>query len=290
MKAYTQSPDNDTLKRWFDMGIELWVTDKFDGIRCLTTNEGAMSRSMKPIPNRHVQLFMATRVPVGWDGELMTGSIFGDCQSHFMSHDVVGDFTYHVFDDYTHAYLPYSERVERLKRFALMNPSMPQVKFELPRVVRDFATLQKEENEAVEDRGREGLILRVPWQVYKYGRSTLAEAGMLKLKRWEDAEATVVSFEPLMRNTNAPEQDAFGRQKRGHGISGKVPDEMLGAFIVYSEEFGTFNIGGPFTQLQRCKFWEDRHNLVGKQVTYKFQRHGTKEKPRSPRFHRIRLD
>lgn len=289
MKAYTQNPTDMWLQGAFMSGVVFYVTDKFDGIRCVITDKGAVSRTLKPIPNNHVRKWLEDNVPIGFDGELMTAGVFGDCQSHFMSHDVIGDFTYHVFDDFTNSGHNYKERVERLKCFCATPSTAKHVQIELPRRVNTFAMLQKEEEAALE-RGREGLILRVPWGPYKFGRSTLSEGYMLKLKRWEDAEATIIGFVPLMRNHNPATINAFGRQERKHGINLKVPDEMLGAWVVDSEEFGVFNLGGPYTALQRCKFYEDREQMMGKKVTYLFQRHGTQAKPRNPKFHRIRLD
>src|SRR5690606_28483163 len=44
-------------------------------------------------------------------------------------------------------------------------------------------------------RGYEGVMLRDPDGPYKFGRSTLREGTLLKLKRFEDAEAVVIGFE-----------------------------------------------------------------------------------------------
>lgn len=289
-------PTDEFLMRCFEAGIEFDVTDKFDGWRAIRTDKGPVTRSLKPIPNIHVREWMEKYVPVGFDGELVSG-VFNECQSHFSSFDVIAPFTYHVFDDYTYSHLTYQERVERLYRFQhtlsnkiQLDDAAQAMHFEYPRRVNSFAMLQIEEAQAVEERKREGLILRVPWGKYKFGRSTMSEALMLKLKRWEDAEAVIVGFEPLMRNLNTPELDAFGRQKRGHGIANKHADEMLGAFIVRHPTFGIFNIGGPFTHLQRCKFWNEQHLLRGSLVTFKFQRHGTLIKPRNPVFKCLRMD
>lgn len=291
MKACSDMPTEAFLQACFNVGIEFLVTDKFDGWRALRTETGAVTRKLKPIPNVHVRTWMEDRVPIGFDGELVSEGMFNDSQSHFSSHDAILPFTFHIFDDFNVWNQPYQERVERLMRFRDSAQGVSgMLQFEIPRVVKDFAALQKEEDEAVTLRKREGLILRVPWGKYKFGRSTMGEALMLKLKRWEDAEATIVGFEPLMRNTNTPKLDAFGRQERGHGIDGMLPTNTLGAFTVFSEEFGTFNIGGPFTELQRCNFWNTRITLIGKVITFKFQRHGTLNKPRNPKFHCFRMD
>lgn len=80
----------------------LLASPKLDGIRCVcTVNDGPVSRSLKPIPNRfiHGQLFFYPP----FDGELMVGdptdpSAFNRSTSGIMSHDGEPDFTYWVFD------------------------------------------------------------------------------------------------------------------------------------------------------------------------------------------------
>lgn len=291
MKAHSQSPTKEWLEMCFKSGIHFLVTDKFDGIRACNTNQGLLSRTLKPIPNLYVREYIEKLCPTGFDGELMIRGNFSGVQSAIMSQDGAPDFSYHVFDDFSNASAPYEERVERLQRFWKMNESCSSARLvcEMPRLVKDFATLQIEEAKAIE-RGREGLILRVPWGPYKFGRSTLNEAWMLKLKTWEDAEATIVDFEPLQRNQNAPQLDNFGRQKRSSRIEGKVAEEMLGAWVVKHPTFGIFNVGGPYTILQRCIMWKERYNWINKIITFKYQPHGTKEKPRSPQFKAVRLD
>lgn len=290
MKAYTQTPTDEWFEREFSRGRYFLVTDKFDGIRATNHNNGLLSRTMKPIPNEWICNVASYALGVNFDMEIMTytdgvADDFHTVQSKVMTREDQPIHKFHIFDDFAYPDDPYHQRILRLNMF---NHSIndDHVTFEMPRPVSSLFALQMEHTEAI-NRGREGLIVRDPFSPYKYGRSTLNEGWMLKLKLWEDAEARIIGWEPLMRNTNESTINIFGRQERGHGIQGKIADNMLGAFIVESEEFGVFNIGGPFTTLQRCNFWQNHLNSI---LTYQFQRHGTKEKPRSPRFKGIRLD
>ena len=49
----------------------LLATQKIDGIRCLIIDGVAMSRSLKPIPNRYIQSIIGKREYNGLDGELV---------------------------------------------------------------------------------------------------------------------------------------------------------------------------------------------------------------------------
>lgn len=292
MKAYTQTPPDEWFEREFSRGRYFLVTDKFDGIRAVNQSHGLFSRTMKPIPNEWICNIANASAGLNFDGELMTytdgvADDFHTVQSKVMTQEGQPIFKYHVFDDFSNPFLPYNIRTTRLELFnKYAHNGDEHITLELPRPVSSLFALKMEHEDAI-NRGREGLIVRDPESPYKYGRSTLNEGWMLKLKLWEDAEARIIGWEPLMRNTNESTINIFGRQERGHGIQGKIADNMLGAFIVESEEFGVFNIGGPFTTLQRCNFWQNYLNSI---LTYQFQRHGTKEKPRSPRFKGIRLD
>ena len=70
----------------------------------------------------------------------------------------------------------------------------PQAKIiPLPgKVINDYDQILDYEKRILED-GFEGVMLRSPLGKYKMGRSTLKEGILLKLKRFEDAEATVVA-------------------------------------------------------------------------------------------------
>lgn len=291
MKAYVQTPSDDWFEQQFARGRYFLVTDKFDGIRATNHVAGLFSRTMKPIPNEWICNVAKHSVALNFDMEIMTYTDgvpddFHTIQSKVMTRDGQPIHRFHVFDDFTSPNESYHQRIERIERFKVMRNHDEHVEFELPRPVSSLYALKLEHEDAIA-RGREGLIVRHPEAPYKYGRSTLNEGWMLKLKLWESAEARIIGWEPLMRNTNEPTINVFGRQERGHGICGKVAEDMLGAFICESDEFGQFNVGGPFTTLQRCNFYGKHLNET---LTYEFQRHGTKEKPRSPRFKGIRLD
>jgi DNA ligase-1 len=133
--------------------------------------------------------------------------------------------------------------------------------------------------------GYEGIILRSPEAPYKFGRSTVKEGYLLKLKRFEDSEAEIIGFEEEMFNGNAAETNELGRTKRSTAQAGLVGKSSLGAFLVRDCVSGVeFSIGTGLTALQRGVFWQRRDEYVGKLVKYKFFPVGVKVAPRHPVF------
>lgn len=285
-KPASQVADEAYFDRSFAAGCVFDVSPKIDGIRALTLPEGVHSYRMKPIPNDHIQAYLMCRCPVGVDGELVVPGLFNDVQSAIMSRSGEPDFTYYVFDTWKYPAMSYEHRA------AFVYNTISQLDDERIRivpVVRCFSTAEvlDAENKWV-DEGYEGLIARVPWGLYKYGRSTLTEGIGVKMKRFHDDEAVIIGYKPLLVNHNAPKINAHGLQERGHGLGEMHPADKLGALHVYHPVYGQFWIGSGFTDLQRCKLWEIRETLPSLTCTFKFQPHGVKDAPRAPIFKCIR--
>jgi len=140
----------------------------------------------------------------------------------------------------------------------------------------------------------EGIILRSPEAPYKFGRSTLREQALLKFKRFQDSEAVIISSNELMTNSNILETDELGYAKRSSAAANLIKTSQLGSWTVkdinpesrfYNVEF---NVGSGFNLEQRIKFWKERQD--GKIITYKYQAHGSKDRPRSPIWLGFRKD
>jgi DNA ligase-1 len=196
-------------------------------------------------------------------------------------------FQYNVFDETLFPTMQYHERLQRVEdQLRPLQSVSPDLTTALPHEWRSV-----DSREAVEDyerqclaRGFEGIMLRNPFASYKYGRSTLRQQMLIKLKRFKDAEAVITGFEALEHNTNEQTRDAFGLAKRSSHQAGRVADNLLGTLIVEHPVFGAFGIGTGFDLAQRESFWENRDSLLGKTVTFKYQETGVKDKPRFPVF------
>ena len=135
--------------------------------------------------------------------------------------------------------------------------------------------------------GYEGVMIRTPHSHYKCGRSTEREGYLLKIKRFEDAEAVVLDTYEGMSNLNPAEKDNFGRTKRSLSQAGLVGRGELGGFVVRHVETGVeFRVGYNHVVggIDRVTLWERRETLVGRLVKFRHQPSGAKEAPRFPKF------
>lgn len=280
-----------------DLRYPLMASPKLDGIRAIVRNGVVLSRSMKPIPNRYVQSLFCGAKNEGFDGELIVGepgasNVYNLTTSGVMSAGGEPDVRFHVFDLVgLGPETPYRQRYEILRdRVSRAGRAVQLLDYwDLP----DEAELTHYEAKQL-ILGFEGVILRDPNGLYKCGRSTLKEQGLLKLKRFADSEATIVGAVELMENTNEPVRNALGHLERSTKKAGKVAKGMLGALRVRDLETGVeFEIGSGFTEAQRQDLWlwfQTGHSgnydapLEGRVVKYKYQPVGVKEKPRFPVF------
>ena len=209
-------------------------------------------------------------------------------------------FTFHWFDIMPVALedraLTYEERLAAMRTHmdamaeALSKEDQVTITPLYPEIAENEAELLALEEKYLAQ-GLEGAMLRRMDGPYHMGRATLKSGILSKLKRFSDAEATVIGFEELMRNENVAEKNAFGRTKRGQGKDGLVPAGTLGSLIVRREEDGlTFNIGSGFSSADRAEIWANQDAYLGKLVTYRSFLMGVKVLPRFPTYVGLRLD
>lgn len=265
------------------------VTDKFDGIRCIKTGGRALTSAFKPIPNDFIRGWIEANCPDGFDGEIMViGRTFNELSGDVRRKEGKPDFRYYVFD-YVLDQLarPYVARVEDLRDWrdrAGDHACITRVILELPVTAKNEAELAAIEEAALTERHREGVMIRSANSPYKCGRSTINEGYLIKIKRFQDDEAMCIGTKEEMENTNPATQDNFGRAERSTHKAGMVPKGRLGKLLCRTKAGVEFEIGTGFTATDRAWLWEHRATLPGKQVKFKFQPHGMKEKPRCPVF------
>lgn len=277
-----------------DLTYPLAASLKLDGIRCLTINGRALSRSFKEIPNRHIQTKMSN-LPDGLDGELVStnldGSVkdFSHIQSDIMSEDGEPNFIFEIFD-YVKDSLdkPYSDRIADLISWGKDKPDF--CRLVLPTIIRNEDELVTYENIAVMD-GHEGIMTRKLDSPYKCGRSSFREQFLVKIKRFVDSEAQIVGFEEKLHNLNEAEVDELGHTKRSSAKAGLVPANTLGTLLVRDvhdgREFGIGTGKGLDDQLRKA-MWTNRDTYLGKIIKYRYQEVGTKDLPRIPSFQGFR--
>lgn len=270
------------------------ASPKLDGIRCLIKGGVALSRNLKPIPNVFIQTYLGNSIVCdfeGLDGELTVGDPWDkNCMqattSGVMSRSGEPDFTLWVFDRWDQPEVPYWKRAG--VAYSLKDP---RVKWLPNRFVDTQEQLDAYEAEVL-GQGYEGLILRSINSPYKYGRSTVKEGYLLKVKRFTDGEATIIGFEERMHNGNVAVTDALGHTKRSSHAEGKVGRGDLGAFLVRDLKTGVeFSVGTGLTDEQRKDIWLQIQNpvpgtadILGSIVKYKSFSIGVVDAPRFPVF------
>lgn len=267
--------------------LPLYASPKLDGIRCIIADGVALSRSLKPIPNMHVQKLLGRPELNGLDGELIIGEptahdVYNRTHRGVMTYSGEPTFTYYVFDLWNSPET-YLGRVTGLwNRAASLSQWAPVSMLEaLP--LADIGDLVEYEEHIVR-MGYEGLILRNPHSMYKHGRSTPKEQGMVKVKRFCDSEAEVLGAVELMHNDNVVETNELGLTKRSTHKENLRPGGMLGALRVRDIHTGVqFEIGTGFTMAERKQLWEGGE-LKGMLAKYRYFPVGVKDRPRHPVF------
>jgi DNA ligase-1 len=257
------------------------ATPKIDGIRFLMIDGVAVSRTFKPIRNKHIQSLLSQYLPDGVDGELTSGDTFQSSTSAVMTIEGEPEFKVWVFD--------YVNPDEEILPFYLRILNIPLNTLPFDYELLSGTTIHSpKELERYEyiclHNGYEGVMLRDPKGTYKFGRSTVNDNILLKVKRFEDDEAELIAIEEKMSNQNVAEKDAFGHVKRSASLEGMVPMNTTGTLIVRNKDGLEFGIGSGLDDKTREEIWNNKEKYIGKLVKYKYFPQGVKELPRHPVF------
>ena len=258
------------------------ATPKIDGIRFLMVEGTALTRSFKPIRNEYLQKSLSTNLPNGIDGELTSGSTFQECSS-IMRIKGEPDFKVWIFDFVNPKtdMKTYKERMDELREFERFNINSYEILY--PTTVLNQEQIDQLMIKYL-NAGYEGLMLRDPNGIYKFGRSSVKENILLKVKEFMDDEAEIISFREKMINTNEGLKDNFGRTKRSSCQDGLKPSGTLGGFILRNSEGLEFSCGSGLNDALRDEIWKNKSKYLGKLVKYKFMSKGIKDLPRHPVF------
>ena len=272
-----------------DIQYPAYFSYKLDGIRAVIKNGVALSRSLKPIPNKHIQewAYFNRRVLEGLDGEFIVGdprskTVFRDTTSFVMSHDKVQDFDFYVFDIDT-------KDTADVRLQTILDLNLPDT---IAIVLEQFligsaADAEAFRTKAVAD-GYEGAMAKKIKGLYKYGRSSLKEGLLLKLKLFKDQEFKITGFECKYHNSNEATTNELGRTARSTKKEGMVPLDTLGVLYLETPEGKEFGVGSGFDDKTRAELWVIRETLPGKYATIKFFEIGGYDVPRFGVFKAIR--
>lgn len=283
----------------------LLASPKLDGVRAIVIDGVVMSRALKPIPNKLVQARFGHHKYNGLDGELIVGDItdkdvYRKTVSGVMSEEGRPIVFFYIFDRVS------NRTPDDANRFKTRLCSAGEKAVGLYCMVLSHIMIHKEEELVkLEEKwlaeGYEGVMLRDPAGLYKFGRSTKREGGLLKLKRFEDSEAEVLGVVELMHNDNPKKLNELGKQQRSSHKANKRGGGKMGALHVRDLKTGVeFDIGTGFTDSDRSRIWDQHcmagvytqggepkwrvHPVVGQILKYKYFPTGSKDKPRFPVF------
>lgn len=273
-----------------ELTYPLIATPKIDGFRCTIVNGKPQTRSGKPIENKAIrQLLEDTFTEDDYvDGELIIDNNFSLTSSILRSHNkpVPAELRYIVFDYDMDTTQVYEQRINNLMNELPTNTFIETIPF---KVVSNYEQLLEYE-QAMLDNGYEGLVLRSFRHRYKNGRSTIREQGMVKVKRFIDEEAIIITVLPARINIADRSTDELGYSRTSHCQDDFIDSDMVGAFECYSDRYTeTFKISArsvPEAELR--KLWTKRDKLINQPVTFKHFSYGAKDRPRHGIFKALR--
>lgn len=258
----------------------LIASPKLDGVRATVINGVLMSRSLKPIPNKHIQSLFANCEY--FDGELIVGdptskTTYKDTVSEVMSHDRTNGCRFFVFDHIERTDLSFEDRHLALSE-DIDNSNV--ITLEQKRIL-TLVELSVYEEYCLE-LGYEGLITRAPDTAYKFGRASENSQELNKIKRFKDSEAWIIGFEERLHNANAATVNELGRTQRSSHAAGKVPMGTLGALKCKLDDGTEFNIGTGFDDTERQHIWNNQDKFLDRLAKFKYFPIGMDKAPRHP--------
>jgi len=286
-----------------DLRFPLIGSPKYDGIRALV-QDTLLSRRLTPIKNTYLRLTFGRHEFEHMDGELFLPLHLGDfhtgsgiVRSNTCTELESAQVQFHVFDSFASPERPFWRRLEEVQRRLGRLPTGP-VQAVPHQHLSDLDELLEYEAGILE-LDFEGVMLRHPEGPYKFGRSTLNEHWLLKLKRFTDAEAKVIGFKEQLKNNNVAKKDALGKTKRSKHQENMVGKDTLGALEVVgiNGRFKgvEFDISGgskqskvPFDDALRKEIWQNKKKYLGRTLTYTYFEPGSKDAPRHAGFFRWR--
>lgn len=305
-KLLNGSPE-DKQRNIARLRFPMLASGKYDGWRIFEYNGEASTRSLKTTEPKNVHtrnqmrdFYRAVREKtriLGIDGELMDGHVYASngmqaATSAFGSYEGRPELRYRIFDCYQFADQPYQERMSRLhdRLEPLLVSEFPWAALVEHIAIHDLDQMWAFMDEQMQ-LGLEGIMLRKPDGRYKWGRSTLNEALMIAVKKWETAEGVILEVREQVANLNEARINALGHTERSSHQENLVGKNTMGSVLVQANGFSeTFSVGnGPgLTWSLRQQIWDNRQSYVGKLLTFRYQAEGVKDRPRFPQWMSIR--
>jgi DNA ligase-1 len=280
-----------------------YVMPKLDGLRCIIVGGKILSNSLKPFPNKFLNALLKDLAEYlssgGAEGEIVIqGGTHQDVQSVVMSEEGSDpNLRLVLFDRYVGSVFGDTFATEYRIRLMwleeLLKLTSPWT-INYLRMVHYKKVYTQAEIETVEqlwvDMGFEGIVLRSPDDVYKFGRATEKEDTFWKYKRTEDAEAIILDTLQLQHNLNEEKINERGYTERASFKHNKIDSGVAGSLLVkgingrYKDKIFKVSLGSK-KLTERVWFWQNREQIRARTITYTYAKHrGTDDAPAEPRF------
>lgn len=305
--------DEAQAQKHFTSGGKFLAQPKFDGVRGVNLTGTLTGRSKKPLGNVFTTRFFSHSALVGFDGELVQGcetdsDVCRRTTSAVSTHTGEPYVVWNIFDVIQPS-LPYTERwnLANARLYRLAENSATAHIAQRMKLVPTFEVSSMQTLGALDEHwlsmGYEGTIIRRPDGLYKYGRSTVLEGKLLRIKRFIEEDALVDAIEEGSTNNNEALTNALGYTERSSHADHMTPNGMVGNLrcrllkdVFYRGEL-LFRAGAKITvgagsmphDLRR-RYFEHPHLIVGETIKFKTFPKGVKDKPRFPTFQSIRAD
>jgi DNA ligase-1 len=280
----------------------LLASTKLDGIRCIFYKGEILSRSLKQIQNKQLrEKFEAIRkftedTKCILDGEIYSPELSFQEITHFVMTQDLGD---EIIPDHLKFYCfdmikndnpdeEFEWRIQGISTLSCRFSDLLQIVYQRP------VQCVQEVNDYFDDvlkEGYEGLILKDPDGKYKFGRGTIKEGLIYKVKPFVTFDAKITGVE---QSTEVNEDAEKKTNELGRSVTSKKKDdrhliEKASAFWV-DYEGKPLKVVLAMSDEEKVVTWISRANLIGKWIEYKGMLVGAKDVPRHPVMLRFRED
>jgi DNA ligase-1 len=290
---------------------------KLDGIRCIVYKGQLLSRSLKPIQNKQLKKRLkpiadyCEKYSLILDGEIYSPDLtFQEITRYVMTQDfedkksvkkfgkileIPESLKFYCFDclkikaDGIENHTPFMTRLGyAIEIYTMFKTLMVFVKHERVDNLEEVRTLFEEALEG----GYEGLILRYTEGYYKFGRCTIKEGNIFKVKPFRTFDAVIKEVtQGTVVNPNAEKKiNELGRSVTSKKKDDRILVNKVRDFVVDYNGHELKVTSSSLTHEERERLWNIRETLIGKTIEYKGMLIGSKNTVRHPVFIRFRED
>ena len=294
-----------------EISYPILASTKLDGIRVIFYKGQILTRSLKKLPNKQLNVKFEPLRQYSEDYNLI---IDGEIYSHELTFQEI--ISYVMTQDF--------EDKKSIKKYGEVKQIPEHLKFycfdvirndefdkdfslryadDVLRIGNEFPRLaisvfhkqvknEQEVNEYFEsvlEEGYEGLILRSFSGRYKCGRGTVKEGIIYKVKKFVDFDGKIIDvIQSTEVNEDAEKKtNELGRSVTSHKKDDRHLIEKASTFLVNYED-KELKVTLAMTDEEKEEVWNNKESYIGKWITYKGMLVGAKEVPRHPVMIRFR--